>query len=208
MKRLIFLALPLLMLGVLSGQVLAAGSSLAGHRIILDPGHGGTDPGSTACPGLYEKNANLDIAFRLKNLLTADGATVYMTRTADTTVSNAQRYNYANSTNGEVLLSIHLNGSTDPSVDGTIGLWGKRNKDLKFTQAMHAGLPSALSVPDQGVSNFASGVLLKSNVPASIQESVYISNAGECARLTDGTGARQQQVAQALHDALAAWFSQ
>ncbi|MFL7811599.1 MAG: N-acetylmuramoyl-L-alanine amidase, partial [Anaerolineae bacterium] len=56
-------------------------SAVAGHVIALDPGHGGDELGSTACPGLLEKDANLDIALRLEKLLKDNGATeVYLTR--------------------------------------------------------------------------------------------------------------------------------
>jgi len=120
----------------------------------------GSDPSSTQCPGLYERDANLDIANRLKALLEADGAVVSMTRTDNASnPSNTQRADFANSHNGEVLLSIHLNGSTDHSVDGTIGLWGKRDKDLDFTRVMHRALPGALSGHDALLSCALAGLV-------------------------------------------------
>lgn len=61
-------------------------------------------------------------------------------------------------------------------------------------------------MPDLGVTNFASGVLLKSNMPATMQETVFISNATECALLTNGTGNRQQQLAQSLYNGIVDWF--
>ncbi len=45
-------------------------------------------------------------------------------------------------------------------------------------------------------------------MPATIPEAVFISNEAECARLTDGTGARQEEIAQALYDGLNDWFDQ
>ena len=107
-----------------------------------------SDPGSTRCPGLYERDANLDIANRLNALLDSDGAVVSLTRTdSASNPSNTQRADFANSHNGEVLLSIHLNGSMDHGVDGTIGLWGKRNKDLDFTRVMHRALRARSKCP-------------------------------------------------------------
>ena len=187
-----------------------AASAVAGHRIVLDPGHGGSDPGSTECAGLPEKDATLQIAQRLQALLAADGAQVFMTRTDDTYKSNNDRYTYANSVNGEALVSIHLNGSTDHAKDGTLGLWGKRGKDQAFAQTLHKRLAAELaapSVPDLGTTSYASGVLLKSNMPASIQETVFISNATECELLTNGTGQRQQQIAQSLYNGVVDWFA-
>lgn len=105
-----------------------------------------------------------------------------------------------------MLVSVHLNGSTDHSANGTLGLYGKRNKDKKFTEVVHNRLAAELNVPDLGVTNFASGVLLKSEMPATIQETVFISNTQECEWLTDGTGNRQQEIAQSLYNGLADWF--
>ena len=189
------------------GSVIAA-TSVTSHKIVLDAGHGGSSAGSTECSGLAEAEANLDIAYRLKSLLEADGAEVFMTREDDSTKSNKDRYEFANSVNGEALVSVHLNGSTNHEVNGTLGLYGKRNKDIDFAKTIHSRLASELGVLDQGVTNFASGVLLKSDMPATIQEAVYISNTQECAALTDGTGVRQQEIAQSLYNGLVDWFGQ
>ena len=197
----------LFLMAILVSKVIAA-TSVTSHKIVIDPGHGGSDPGSTECPTLTEADANLDIAQRLYTLLDRDGAQVLLTRTDDYNMSNADRYNAANTFGGEALVSIHLNGSTDHTRNGTLGLYGKLNKDLEFTKVIHSRLAAELDVPDIGVTNFASGVLLKSNMPATMQETVYISNTVECAALTDGTGARQQQIAQSLYNGLIDWFAQ
>ena len=83
-----------------------AATSVTNHKIVIDPGHGGSVSGSTECAGYPEKEANLDIAFRLKALLEADVAEVFMTREDDSTLSNKDRYQFANSVNGEALVSV------------------------------------------------------------------------------------------------------
>jgi len=166
--------------------------------VVLDAGHGGTDSGTTQCPGLYEKDANLDIAQKTESILESAGYTVYLTRTGDQTLSNNDRYTFANSVGGNALVSIHLNGSTDPSVNGTQSLYGKKNKDEAFARIMQQELLAGLGLQDRGVTNFASGVLLKSNMPSVLAESVFLSNTTECQLMTNGTGVRQQQIAEAL----------
>ncbi|MBI2021920.1 N-acetylmuramoyl-L-alanine amidase [Candidatus Daviesbacteria bacterium] len=208
MKRLLTLALTFLSLLFFTSLTFAQTNPLTSKVIVLDPGHGGSDYGSIECPGLPEKDATLQIAFKLKELLQNDGAVVYLTRETDATLSNEDRYTFANSHNGNALISIHLNGSTNHDKNGTLGLYGKLNKDKAFTQTVHTRLASELGVPDLGVTNFASGVLLKSDMPATIQETVFISNTQECQLLTDGTGIRQQQIAQSLYNGLFDWFSQ
>jgi N-acetylmuramoyl-L-alanine amidase len=207
MKKLLTVLI-FLMVGVLFSTSVTAISPVTGHSIVIDAGHGGNEGGSLACADYPEKEANLDIAVRLKALLEADGATVHMTRTYDRALSNNDRYTFANSTNGEVLVSIHLNGSSDSTVNGTLGLYGKKAKDQKFTEVMHVDMPTDLNVPDMGLTNFSSGLLLKSNMPATIQETVFISDTDECIALKDGSGTRQQEIAQALYNGLSNWFSQ
>jgi len=176
--------------------------------IVVDPGHGGTDTGSTECQGLTEAKANLDISLRLEVILEATNTyDVRLTRTDNSTLSNNDRYTFANSVDGNALVSIHLNGSTDHSVNGTQGFWGKKNKDEAFTNTVHLALANNLGISNRGVTNFPSGVLLKSNMPATLQETVFISNTTECQLLKDGTGNRQQQIAEALAQGVRSWFA-
>ncbi len=207
MKKLLILAVTFLSLLFFTSFAFAQTNPFLDKIVIIDPGHGGSDYGSTECSGLPEKTATLDIANRLKVLLEADGAQIFLTRTDDSTKSNNDRYTLANRVGGEVLVSIHLNGSTNHNKDGTIGLYGKRLKDKALTEVIHKRLANELSVPDLGVTNFASGVLLKSNMPATIQETVFISHTGECQLLTNGTGIRQEQIAQSLYNGLFDWFA-
>jgi N-acetylmuramoyl-L-alanine amidase len=188
-----------------------ANSPLAGKRIVLDPGHGGSDTGTTECfkqrSGVLEKEATLDIGLILRDMLAKDGAIVTMTRETDETLSNNDRYTTANNANGQALVSIHLNGSTDYSINRTLALWGQRNKDLKFTQTIYEQ-QKKLGIPEEGIRQFASGVLVKAKMPAMMSESVYLSNTRECELLSDGTMTRQRQIAQVLYDGLNNWFVQ
>lgn len=168
-------------------------------QIVLDPGHGGMDTGaSNSAYGLLEKDQNLDVALRLEALLEGEGHNVCITRTGDATLSNNDRYTYANTTGAKLLISIHMNGSTNKSIDYTTTLYGKPRKDQELANVMLDALYPALGIPERAPSQFASGVLLKSDMPAIIAESVFITNDGEGRLLSDGTGVRQQQIAEAL----------
>jgi len=182
-------------------------SALAGKKVLIDAGHGGSDPGSTECPGLYESDANLDIAQRLKVLIEADGGEGFLIRNGDYYMTNADRYNLANQVGGDVLVSIHLNGWYDHEMNYTQGLYAKYPKDYLFTSIVHESLASALGIEDGGVRQFASGVVLKSDMPATLQEAVFISSTVECEKLSDGTGNRQQEIAVALYHGLVEWFN-
>jgi N-acetylmuramoyl-L-alanine amidase len=184
-------------------------------QVVLDAGHGGTDTGAVnAKYGLLEKEQTLDVARRLEALLEADGYAVCMTRTTNAeTLSNRDRYTYANTTGARILVSVHMNGSSDPTMDYTTTLFGKWRKDKELAYAVFNGL-SALPAADgtgtiamRSPYSYASGVLLKSNMPATIAETVFITSDGEGRLLSDGTGARQQQIAQALRTGIENYLS-
>ena len=102
---------------LLAGLAAAQDPGGAPIRICLDPGHGGSDPGAVGF-GLLEKDMNLDIALRLRDLLEADTADTFgggewevlMTRSTDVDVSLAQRVQLANAWPADRFVSIHCNG--------------------------------------------------------------------------------------------------
>lgn len=184
-----------------------AGAQEAGCRgqVVIDPGHGGSDSGAVnKTYGLAEKAQNLDVAKRLETLLEADGYTVCMTRTGDETLSNNDRYTYANTTGAEVLISVHMNGSSNPQTDYTTTLFGKWRKDKELAQTVFDSLSTLPAAEGPGTIatrtpySFASGVLLKSDMPAVIAETVFVTSDKEARLLSDGSGTRQQQIAEAL----------
>ncbi len=87
-------------------------------KIVIDPGHGGRDPGAIGRSGLKEKKVNLDIAKRLHNILKAEGVEVVMTRSGDTFVSLAARAQIANDSGSDLFLSIHANANRVKSMNG------------------------------------------------------------------------------------------
>lgn len=88
-------------------------------RIVIDPGHGGRDPGAIGPNGLQEKKVTLDIAKRLaKRLKKEIDADIWLTRTTDKTLSLEYRNNFAVKKNADIFLSIHANASTDRDVSG------------------------------------------------------------------------------------------
>jgi len=87
-------------------------------KIVIDPGHGGHDPGAIGKSGLKEKDINLDIAKRLHNILKSEGVEVVMTRSDDTFVELARRARIANDCGAEIFLSIHTNSNRLKSING------------------------------------------------------------------------------------------
>jgi N-acetylmuramoyl-L-alanine amidase len=86
---------------------------LAVRRIVVDPGHGGSDPGAVA-RGMREKDITLDIARRVAARLVAEGFDVVLTRHDDETMSLQERVQVANAAKGDLFLSIHVNSIPTP----------------------------------------------------------------------------------------------
>lgn len=92
------------------------------QTVVIDPGHGGKDPGSEGPTGLKEKDVVLDIALRLRELLRKDPRTenikVIMTRESDVFIPLGDRTKIANQEKGDLFISIHCNGLDNPSANG------------------------------------------------------------------------------------------
>ncbi|RLE08866.1 hypothetical protein DRZ78_00250 [Candidatus Aerophobetes bacterium] len=97
------------------------------YRIILDPGHGGRDPGAIGPTGLQEKEVTLSIARKLSQLIREKmGLEVYLTRKDDRYVSLDQRAEIANQLNGDIFLSIHANAGFDKQAKGVETFFNSR----------------------------------------------------------------------------------
>ena len=86
--------------------------------VVLDPGHGGDDPGTLGPRGLVEKEITLAVARSAKQRLEARGFDVLLTRDRDRTLSLEERTAFAEGANGDVFVSIHVNAAPRPKLRG------------------------------------------------------------------------------------------
>ncbi|MBF0293292.1 MAG: N-acetylmuramoyl-L-alanine amidase [Nitrospinae bacterium] len=108
------------------------------RTIVIDPGHGGKDPGAIGPTGLMEKDVALDIAKRLKAKLESRmDCKVLLTRTTDRFLELDERTMFANSVNADLFVSVHLNASRDRKARGveTYFLSPARSKEELATAA-------------------------------------------------------------------------
>ena len=92
---------------------------LSASRVVIDPGHGGHDPGTMNKRGLREKDVVLDVSQRLRKLLENDGFEVVMTRDKDAFIPLEERTAIANSKGADLFLSIHVNAARSTKPRGT-----------------------------------------------------------------------------------------
>ncbi|MCX7927648.1 MAG: N-acetylmuramoyl-L-alanine amidase [Candidatus Omnitrophica bacterium] len=88
------------------------------RKVIIDPGHGGKDPGAISKSGLYEKEVVLDIGKRIANLLRRSGVEVLMTRTTDKFVPLEERARLTEKSKADLFVSIHANANRERSLNG------------------------------------------------------------------------------------------
>ncbi len=105
--------------GTTGGNSMTRALGLKIRRVVLDPGHGGHDQGSSGPTGLLEKELVLDVALRLGELVSANlGSEVVYTRSDDNFVPLETRTQIANDSKADLFVSIHANSSTIRSVSG------------------------------------------------------------------------------------------
>ena len=182
--------------------------TLRGSVILLDPGHGGNDPGALGLGGaVYESNVNYALAYYTKLSLEAKGATVYMTRGGDTTVELEDRKTMVRSLKPDLFISIHSNGSTDKNKIGTSVYYYKpfsfnlanniysRLLDV-FRNSLYYGRSDLYDDIADGSIYYPFSVTRLEDCPAVLIETGYITNDSECLKLIDT--ANQQRLADAI----------
>ena len=167
----------------------AVAGNLAGWKFCVDPGHGGAETGAPGPTGLLEKDVNLRVARKLKNLLEAEGAEVLMTRYDDSAVSITQRWQMANAWGANRFISIHHNAmDNQPGVNGT-ETWvdiSASQDSFQLANSVQAELVGEFKLGNRGVKTATGfGVLKNTSMPAILTEASFISNPQEEQRLRD-----------------------
>jgi len=80
-------------------------------KVVIDPGHGGPDPGAIGIGGIRETDVVLEVSKIVKNLLSEKGVKVRLTRTNEVDLDLPPRVSFANNTNADIFVSIHANAS-------------------------------------------------------------------------------------------------
>lgn len=146
-------------------------------KIMIDPGHGGNDPGAVGKRS-KEKDNVLKVGKKLKTLLENYGHTVKMTRSTDVFISLSQRANMANSWGADYFISLH-NNAASPSATGFetfVYNGGVSQKTKQFQNAIHGAIASKIGIRDRGKKSANFAVLRQTKMPAVLIEYAFISN--------------------------------
>lgn len=159
--------------------------------VLIDPGHGGKDPGATAIDKkTYEKDLNLDVALRLNRILRDIGFNTIMTRTDDRYVDLASRSGLANNNYVDFFMSIHFNAynSTAKGIE-TLYYPNEITDEYQFdnkevANIFHNELIDALKRTSRGITPRPGlHVLNKTKMPAILAELGFITNREDFAEI-------------------------
>ena len=199
-----------------------ANSSISGKVIMLDPGHGGNDPGAigTAIVGnkrVYEETINIAIANKVKSKLESLGATVIMTRnSSNKTFSLDERAALCRATNPDVFVAIHCDASgTSSSASGTTAYYYKSysyplakylNESIvsAYKNTVYSDNPTMANKANKGSLFKGFRVTRVEECPAILIEYGFVTNVVECNALVNDKN--QNALAQATVDGLVNYF--
>ena len=186
-----------------AASAVVPGEPVLGAHVVLDPGHGGAEPGAVGPSGLREADVNLDVARRVRTLLEAEGATVVLTRDADVRMTLSTRASIATAMAPVAFLSIHHNAApvgrsdvpgselyhqlADPESKRLAGLlWEEMQEHLApfGTDWAIGDDPGARARRSQRTGDDYYGILRHAQgIPAVLTEAAFLSNPAENALL-------------------------
>lgn len=175
--------------------------------IVIDPGHGGRDPGAVGIGGIYEKEIVLDISLQVASLLETQGVQAILTRQTDVHLDLQPRVDIANRAGANLFVSIHANAisMSRPEVNGieTYHFAGSvEGQQLATSIQQH--LITSTGMRDRGVKQARFYVLVHTAMPAVLVEVGFVTGQEDVLRLSDP--ATRTQMAQAIAQGILAYL--
>jgi N-acetylmuramoyl-L-alanine amidase len=181
--------------------------SVTGKTIVIDPGHGGKDPGAVSTHGFYEKTVNLDVALQIADVLREKGHRVIMTRDNDVFLELEDRAAIANQSNAHIFVSLHADSAARKTANG-FSVYVARsasNAAIRLAESIDDRM-TRTSINSNGVKKADYRVLVQTRCPAVLIELGYLSNYWEAKQLKNA--AMQKKLAQAIADGITNYLNQ
>ena len=154
--------------------------------VVIDPGHGGRDPGAVGIGGLQEKVVVNDIAPRVAAILREQGVNVVMTRDSDIEVDLAPRVQVAERANASIFVSIHANAisMSRPDVNGLETFYAS-DSGQRLANTVHSTVLRAMGMRDRRVRSARFYVIRRTSMPAILIETGFVTGAEDAPNLAD-----------------------
>jgi N-acetylmuramoyl-L-alanine amidase len=173
--------------------------------VLIDPGHGGKDPGALGPGGSHESETCLALARALQKALWSKHINAMLTRGADAELYLEPRLKMIDQVGADLFVSLHANSHTAPDANGTVTFW--RNAPSKdFATTIQDAVTSLMPRPDRGVKQERLYVLRHPKVPSLLLETGFISNPVEERLL--GSPGFQGKAAEAITTGIERYLAQ
>jgi len=155
--------------------------------VMIDPGHGGKDPGAIGISGLQEKDVILPISQKVAEILRKNGVNAVLTRNTDYFVSLQGRVDMSDKANADLFVSIHANsmGLNRPDVNGLEVYYYDSGKQLADT--VRKSIVQNVKIRDRGIRSARFYVLRKTSMPAILVEVGYVTGSEDAANLNQAS---------------------
>jgi len=197
-------------------------NSVVEKIIVLDAGHGGIDGGAEAKNGLLEKDLNLKITLKVKEILEKEGIKVILTRKDDNDLCDNEeekiksrknqdlnkRVEIVNNSNANLLVSIHMNSFPQEKYSGWQTFYKKNCVySSEVAKLIQENIKTTTQIENNRVAMEINGVKIieKSTIPAILIECGFLSNKDEAQRLN--TEEYQNQIAQGIANGIISWYN-
>lgn len=186
-------------------SVIRKSGSIRGKLIVVDPGHGGSDPGMLGTTyDTMEKDLTLQTSLYLRDYLTAKGARVELTRTrGDQKPTLSRRVQLGQQLGADAFVSIHYN-SSPKNVSGTLTFFYSEQNDLRLARAIETRLGAGIGLRSNGLSFGNYHILRENPLPAALIELGFLSNPYDESIVRKA--AYQRKAAQAIAEGLADYY--
>lgn len=169
-------------------------------KVVIDPGHGGPDPGAVGIGGLRETDVVLDVCLQIARLLQARGVQVLMTRTSEVDVDLPPRVALANSSGADLFVSVHANALSmaRPDVNGieTFFFEGAGPPSRRLAMALQEQMVAiSPGTPDRGVRTGRYFVIRRTVMPSALVEMGFLTGEIDSRRLSDANFRRRMALA-------------
>ncbi len=167
-------------------------------KVVIDPGHGGPDPGAVGIANLRETDVVLDVGLQVAQLLQAKGVQVLMTRTSEVDVDLPPRAALANSSGADLFLSIHANALSmaRPDVNGIETFYFESPRARALAQAVQDEvLAVSPGSPDRGARTARFYVIRRTVMPSALVELGFVTGQLDSPRLADPAHRRRLALA-------------
>ena len=174
-----------------------------GKTIVIDAGHGGSDTGAIQ-QNIYEKNLNLPVALKVKDILQQKGYNVLLTRSTDVYLSLQERVDYTINNKADIFVSIHANSCAKPEISG-IETHYYKNIDYELAQNVHNSMMRYVTTEDRGLFKSKLYVIRNNDIPSILLEMGFMTNGKELDDMQ--TEKRQDATAKAIAEGIINYLS-